>query len=313
MSIIKTVDLTKIFEFNGKQIKALDRVSCEVEGKEIFGLLGPNGAGKTTLIHILSTLVLPTSGTASVLGFDLLREPQIIQNKIGICFGGSRFYWDFTVIEILKYYAKLFGINKSKSEQKINELIKSLGIEEFKNWHFKFLSTGMKQKVAIAKSLLNDPELIFMDEPTAGLDVEVAIEVRNFLRNLVKEKNVTILLTSHNMHEVEVLCKNIALIHKGKLIKQGEVSEIKKELHFPDTIYLLLDRYDELEFIKKIEDVKDFKLSDNGIFIEAYNSQDVVEKIFKELRSRRIKVEDFEVSKASLEEVFLKIIGDTNV
>lgn len=312
MPVIETFGISKEFSYKKERVQALDDVGIKIGEKEIFGLLGPNGAGKTTLINVLSTLILPTKGTANILGFDLLKGTNEIRESIGLCYGGSRFQWDFSPVEILNYYAMLFGIPSSKRREKIQSLIKDLEIENFANKKYYMLSTGMKQKVAIAKSLLNDPQIVFMDEPTIGLDVDIAIDVRNYLRRLVQERGVTMLLTSHNMHEVEVMCKNIALINKGKIIEEGNIKEIKKRLKFPDTIYIQANNQN-LDFIKSIKGVGRVSRSELGIFIETHETQKVLDSLLDELRKRKIKLEDIEIRKATLEDAFLKIVGGKSV
>ena len=313
MYIIEAKNSTKIFKGKKENFKALDRVSLNVKKGEIYGLLGPNGAGKTTLIYILSTLMSPTKGTAKVLGYNLSNQSNEIRNKINACFGGTQFFWSFTPKEILTYYGMLYGIKRAERNEKINELAKVLKFDTFVNKKFHKLSKGMKQKVAIAKSLINDPELLFMDEPTVGLDVDVALDVRMFLRDLVKEKNVSILLTSHYMQEVEIMCKNISILNRGRIIKEGNVNKIEKSYKFPEIIWLYLKRYDNLSFLKKLKYVKNVTVNKEGLFVEVEQAHKSVSKLLGEFKKRRIKVLDIEIKKATLEDAFLRIIGGKNV
>lgn len=312
MSAIQTFNLCKTFRQKREKIVALDNVNLNMEGNEIYGLLGPNGAGKTTLIHVLSTLITPTSGNASVAGFDLLKEQQKIKERIGICFGGAEFYWDFSPNEILNYYAMTFDIPREKRAGKIKELSKDLKFGKFIDKKFYTLSTGMKQKIAIAKALLNDPEVVFMDEPTNGLDVEIAIEVRKYLRNLVRKTQTTILLTSHNMHEIEIMCKNVSLINRGRIVREGRIDSIKKGLNFPDTIFISPEGSADCGFMWRLKGVDRMQKKEGGIFVETRDTQRTLERIFAEFRRRKIKIGDMEIRKASLEEAFLKIIGEAN-
>jgi ABC-2 type transport system ATP-binding protein len=187
MHAIEISGLKKIFKDKGLVTQALKGIDLNIKKGQAFGLLGPNGAGKTTLIYILCNLLLPTSGQARVLGFDVVRESNEVKKRSGICMGGTHFYWDLRPREILNYFGRLYGLNSSTREKNINILIKRLGIQKFGNKEFGRLSTGMRQKVAVAKSLLNDPEVLFLDEPTAGLDVEVALDVRNFILECARE------------------------------------------------------------------------------------------------------------------------------
>ena len=313
MNIVEVENVSKTFKDKKEIVKALDGVNLKIEGDQIFGLLGPNGAGKSTLLNILSTTLLPSQGRAFVLGMDTSKQSREIVQKIGLVRAGARFYWDFNSYSILNYYGMMFGLKKSQRKEKIELLSKQLGFKDYIKTKFYNLSTGMRQKVAIAKSLLNDPEVLFMDEPTAGLDVEISIGVRNFLRDLVKERKILILITSHDMHEIEVMSKKIALIDRGKLVKEGDISRIKKELNFPDTIFLSLSSYEDLDFLNKIENVRKVERNDAGIFIEVYDAAIEIEKIIDGLKKRKIKIEDMEIRKASLEEAFLKIVGENGV
>jgi ABC-2 type transport system ATP-binding protein len=313
MYAIETEGITKVFRNGKEKFTALKHVDLKVKEGQIFGLLGPNGAGKTTLINILCTLLLPTSGKASVLGFDVLKEPQEIRNNIGVCYGASRFYWNMNARENLNYYGMIHGMNAQKRKEKIDELVKTLDMKSFEKLKFANLSTGMRQKIAIAKAFLNDPKLIFLDEPTIGLDVDIARNVRRFIRSTAKEKGITVLLTSHNMPEVEVMCKEIALINKGRIIRKGDVEDIKRKVRFPDRIMFKLSRYDRLEFIKRMPGVKKIKIGESELRVVTDSAKDLVGDLLREFSRRGVKVLDIEIKKASLEDVFMKIVSDSNV
>ena len=169
----------------------------------------------------------------------------------------------------------------------------------------------MKQKIAFANSILNHPEVLLMDEPTIGLDVDVAIDIRNNLVELTKQ-GTTILLTSHNMHEVEALCENMTLINKGKVVKEGNINKIKEKIKFSDTISMVLDRYDKLDFLKKINGVKSFGLNEKRLDIKVRSSKDSISNILSVLKKRKYKIIDLEIRDISLEEAFLKIVGGKN-
>lgn len=307
MKAIEISGIRKSFRESGQSFWALKGIDLRIRKGQAFGLLGPNGAGKTTLIYILSTLLTPTSGTARVLGYDVTRESNEVKKRIGICMGGTHFYWDFRPGEILTYYGRLYGMSKTSIQKNTQSLMKSLGILKFQDRKFSDLSTGMRQKVAVAKSLLNDPEVLFLDEPTAGLDVEVALDVRNFILDLIQERDMTVLMTSHQMGEVEHMCRRIAIINKGKLLKDGKIDEIKDSLKIHDIIHVYLDSYGDLEFLKKVPGVVHYGVS-NGLYITVDSANKRIEKVLAALRKRR-KVLDIEVRKLSLEEVFLTLVG----
>jgi ABC-2 type transport system ATP-binding protein len=166
----------------------------------------------------------------------------------------------------------------------------------------------MKQKVALAKSLLNEPEVLLLDEPTAGLDVEVAIYIRKYVSDIVKDRGVTVILTSHHLNEVEELCREIAIINEGRLVTKGSVSEIRKQMRFPDIAYFCLDRLTGLEFLRKIRGVHGYEIKAGGIFVKVDKNSDVITSIMSELKKRRFRITDMELKKPSLEDVFLKIV-----
>jgi ABC-2 type transport system ATP-binding protein len=309
MNAIEISDLRKTFRSRKTVTHALRGIDLNIGKGEIFGLLGPNGAGKTTTIHILSTLIKPTSGTAKILGTDILEDPVRIRSMTGVCMGGTQFLWDMTPVEILKYYGRLYGLNSRQRSERIERLIKDLGISKFRDEQFYELSTGMKQKVAVAKSLLNEPEVLFLDEPTAGLDVEVAIMIRKYIADLVKKTGLTVILTSHHLYEVEELCKDIAIIDEGKIIAHGSIKDIRRKLKFPDIAYFYLDKYDNLEFLNKLKGVHGYEVKVDGLFVKIDPGADVVAELIVALKKRRFSIIDMEVKKPSLEDVFMKIVG----
>ncbi len=308
MNAIEVSNLKKCFRSDKKCIWALKGIDLKIKKGEIFGLLGPNGAGKTTLIYILSTLLLPTSGTARVLGLDIEKGGDEIRKRTGLCFGGSFFYWDMTAREILEYYGRLYGVKNPERKKRIEYLIKNLGISKFSNKYFSDLSTGMRQKVAVAKSLINEPEVLFLDEPTAGLDVEVSIDVRNFIIDMIKERDMTVILTSHSLYEVEEMCRRVAIINRGNIVEEGDISDIKRKLRIPDVIHLYLDRYENIGFLRSIPGVKGVAVTD-GVFISVDSGLKRLNSITKALKSRKFRIKDLEIKKASLEDVFLSVIG----
>ncbi len=305
---IEIENLKKDFKEGGVVTHALRGLNMKIRKGEIFGLLGPNGSGKTTTIHILSNLITPTSGTARVLGHDVLEEPEKVRAISGMCMGGTQFLWDMTPREILKYYALLFGLRSDERKARIERLVKDLGITKFQNMQFYMLSTGMKQKVAVAKSLLNDPQVLFLDEPTSGLDVEVAIMIKEYISGLAKDKGVTVILTSHHLFEVEELCREVAIIDEGRLVTKGSITDIKTQMRFPDIAYFCLDRLTGLEFLDGIDGVHGYEIKAGGVFIKVDKNSEVISHLISELKERQFRIRDMELKKPSLEDVFLKIV-----
>ncbi len=259
----------------------LKGIDIDIREGEIFGLLGPNGAGKTTLISILATLILPDEGSVEILGYDIYKHSQKIRNLVNITSGNPNFPWSLTVKENLNYYAMLYGIPRKERMKKIEELINLFELEEYKNTRFDELSSGLKQRLNLAKALINDPKLLFLDEPTIGLDPDIAIKTRKLIKKIHEEKEITIVLTTHYMKEAEQLCNRIAFINKGRIISIG-----RKESFIPEEKILKI-RY--IENGKILE--KELKISD-------------ARKIIKDIKGEII---DIEILEKSLEDVFLEL------
>ena len=214
---------------------AVNNISFRVQKGEIFGLLGENGAGKTTTLRMLATMLKPSSGTAKICGFDIKNEPDKVRGHIGILFGGEIGLYDrLTAAENIRYFAELNDMNKSEIDERIDYLAKTFEMEDFLNKKASKLSKGMKQKVAFARSIVHNPDIMLFDEPSSGLDVSALREVHRFILDCKKEGKV-IVFSSHTMSEVEKLCDRIGIIHKGVLAAEGTVGELK-EIHKKDSI-----------------------------------------------------------------------------
>jgi ABC-2 type transport system ATP-binding protein len=206
---------------------ALQGVDFDIEKGELFGLLGPNGAGKTTIVKIFTTLLLPTSGTARILGLDVVKDPWTIRKRIGFVFGGERgLYWRLSGLDNLRYFADLYQIPPDTSRRRIAELLEILDLKGREKDKVESYSRGMKQRLHLARGLLNAPEILFLDEPTIGLDPVGARELRVLVRNLASE-GTTVFLTTHYMQEADEICDRIAVIRKGEIVAHGTPSSIK--------------------------------------------------------------------------------------
>lgn len=223
--MLKLENLTK--QFNG--YKAVNNLTFQVGEGEIFGLLGENGAGKTTTLRMLATMLKPTEGTAKVSGFDVKTQPEKVRSSIGILFGGETGLYDrLTSQENIEYFAELNNMPKNTIKERVSHLTTIFGMEEYINKKAGKLSKGMKQKVAFARSIVHNPNVMLFDEPTSGLDVSAIREVHSFIKACKKERK-TIIFSSHSMSEVEKLCDRIGIIHKGKLVDIGEIDKFKKK------------------------------------------------------------------------------------
>ncbi|MDP4180159.1 MAG: ATP-binding cassette domain-containing protein [Bacillota bacterium] len=222
------VNVDKLTKEFGKS-KAVDSISFEIKKGEVFGLLGENGAGKTTTLRMLATMLKPTSGAAYINGININKDPQAARFCIGILFGGETGLYDrLTVYENISYFGELNDMDKNTIKRRIEELAKAFEMEGYINKKASKLSKGMKQKVAFARAIAHDPEVMFFDEPTSGLDVSAARNVHDFILEC-KKKGKTILFSSHTMSEVEKLCDRVGVIHKGKLIDIGSIAEFKRK------------------------------------------------------------------------------------
>jgi ABC-2 type transport system ATP-binding protein len=234
MAVIEVESLTRryrsrtgIFRRRAAVVNALQAVSFEVERGELFGLLGPNGAGKTTMIKVLTTLLLPTTGTARVLGFDVRRQARQIRGRVGYVFGGDRGLYDrLSAADNLRYFADLYRVPPRVRRSRIDQLLEMVELKGRERERVETYSRGMKQRLHIARGLLHDPELLFLDEPTIGLDPLGARELRDTIANL-HDAGKTILLTTHYMYEADALCQRIAVIANGSIVATGTPSDLK--------------------------------------------------------------------------------------
>ncbi|MGI8703224.1 MAG: ABC transporter ATP-binding protein [Candidatus Limnocylindrales bacterium] len=241
---IETRGLRHVYKTKPKPIVALDGIDLEVAPGEFFGLLGPNGAGKTTLIKILTTLLLPTTGTARVFGFDVARETRQIRRLMNIVAGGEQSgYGLLQVREQLWMFSQFYGLGTREGWQRVDELIEAVGLDEQRNQKVSSLSTGQRQKMNFARGLLNDPWVFFLDEPTLGLDVSAARSVRELVRTWKDAlPGRTILLTTHYMAEAEELCERIAIVDHGRILAIGTPDELKHRVQSESIFRLEVDR-----------------------------------------------------------------------
>lgn len=209
-------------------IRAVDDVSFRCQPGEVFSLLGPNGAGKTTTLRMIATLLKPSSGTIRVAGFDTVEQSVDVRRRIGFLTGATNLYDRLTPPETMKYFAELYKIPKPVWEPRMNELFARLGVDAFRNKRIGQLSTGMKQKVSIARTMIHDPEVVIFDEPTSGLDVITANNIITLIREC-KAAGKTVIFSSHIMSEVDLLCDRLAIIDQGRLAFSGSMDDFRRE------------------------------------------------------------------------------------
>lgn len=241
--MIKIENLCKEFELTRQQRKelnttehkaiAVDNVSLECKPGRIFSLLGPNGAGKTTTLRTIATIFKPTSGTVNVCGIDAVKDPRAARRKIGFLTGSSGLYARLTPNEMVKYFADLYSIPENEYIERKDRLFDLLDMNDFQNKRIGKLSTGMKQKVSIVRTMIHDPEVVIFDEPTSGLDVITAENIIDLIRDC-KEQGKTVIFSSHIMSEVDLLCDDIAIIHQGKTLYNGTMDEFRAQMQAPN-------------------------------------------------------------------------------
>ena len=232
--MIEARQLTKVFRDKKRgQIRAVNEVSFRCEPGQIFGLLGVNGAGKTTCLRLLGTILQPSSGTASVAGFDLLREPARVRASIGFLSTATALYGRLTAQEMVEYFGRLHGLAEAVLHERIESLFSTLDMNEFRHRRCEQLSSGMKQKVSIARTLVHDPPVMIFDEPTHGLDVLTARTVVGFIRDC-RTRGKTVIFSTHVMREAEKLCDAIAIIHNGRIMAEGTLAALRERTGVQD-------------------------------------------------------------------------------
>lgn len=245
--MITVEHLTKQFDdIQNGAFTALDDVSFEVRPGEVFGLLGPNGAGKTTCLRILSTVLKPTSGRASIAGFDVVANPEKVRSRIGFLSNNTGIYDRMTAKEMVEYFGRLYGLPENRLQQRIDELFERLQMNSIRDLLGSKMSTGMKQKVSIARTIIHDPPVLIFDEPTSGLDVLVARNVIDEIKSL-RDQGKCIIYSTHIMREVEKLCHRIGIIYRGRILAMGSVEELTARHGTPDMEDLFFRLIDQNE------------------------------------------------------------------
>jgi len=317
MDDIIVSDLTKKFVKKGKRkllrrekedILAVDHISVKVKKGELFGLLGPNGAGKTTLVKCLATLLIPDEGTATIDGHDIITDPISVRKILGITTGGERtLYWKLSARDNLKYFASLYGLSSKDAEERIDYLLDIMDLKKKQHQRLEKYSTGMRQKVSIARAILHDPKILLLDEPTLGLDPSFSMFLRSFIKNeLNKKEGKTILLTTHYMDEADQLCDRIAFVDKGKLIVVDTSKNLKKNVSKNEAL--------EIKCIGNIEKLENFnahiknKKNYTKIRILHENTEDIMDDVLKDVKEKA-KILSVNVTRPTLEDVFVHLTG----
>jgi len=312
---IQAEGITKTFRsgWRGKNRKlALKGIDLQIEQGEIFGILGPNGAGKTTLLSILSTLLLPDQGKVQILGIDGLQDGHRIRERVNISSGNANFLWSLTVQENLHFYGMLYGLVGKERQNKVQTLISLFDLEEHRDVPFDRLSTGMKQRLSLAKSLLNDPEVLFLDEPTVGLDPSVSIWFRDQVRSIQKEKGITVLLTTHNMREAEYLCNRIAFLKAGEILTTGTAESLKRMVRMGDTVRIEFTGKILEEEILRIDGVINYSIQNNLCEVLVDEGEKRLGPLISLFTQSGVQVTRVSLGQTDLEDVFIEFAKQTD-
>ena len=284
---------------------ALCGVDLTIEDGQFYGLLGPNGAGKTTTIHILSGLVLKNQGITEIYGKDTVKDYRFTRSQLGIAHQELPIDWFFPLEKLLYFHAGYYGITQKKAKPRVEELLDRLGLQEKRSSRLRQLSGGMKRRYQLAKALVHDPKIIILDEPTAGVDVELRHELWDYLREL-HQNGKTILLTTHYIEEAELLCEKVGIIDKGKIIKEGSPADLTRELGKAGINVHITGWNDELN--KALSDYS-FMLEDNRLHFTVRNPEEVMASIIQILSNHGCHIHSISTEKSSLEDVFLSLTG----
>ena len=305
-NVIKAEGLTKVF--NGSLV-AVDHVNFSVKQGEIFGFLGPNGAGKTTTINMLITVLKPTEGKASILGYDIAKQNSEVRHSIGVVPQDYTADEDLTGYENILLCADLYGISRKISKKRAADLLELVELTAFKDKKVQTYSGGMRRRLELACCLINRPKVLFLDEPTLGLDVQTRAATWNYIKTLKKEFGMTLFMTTHYLEEADALCDRIAIIDHGKIVVVGTPSELKDSLGGDIITVGIQKDVDITGLVKKIEHVKEVK-KDNGMYmIKSENGEVTAPLIIEALRKEGHVVTRLSLTKPTLNEVYLQYTG----
>ena len=312
---IEVEALTRVFgsKKSKEPLVALDNVTLSVAEGELFGLLGPNGAGKTTLIKILSTLLLPTSGSVKVLGYDVVSESQKVRPRINMVSGGETSgYGLLTVKENLWMFSQFYGIPGEVAKQRIDSLLETFGLADKAKAKVRTISTGQRQKMNVVRGFVTDPDLIFLDEPTLGLDVNASFAIRNYIKNWVKGRGKTVLLTTHYMAEADELCDRVAIIDHGRILACDSPANLKRGVRKSSSFTIAASPFAGAEGIGLLPGVNGFNSHQETGRIEMrflLEDESFIADVVSFITAHQAKVLALAKSEPTLEDVFIHLVG----
>jgi ABC-2 type transport system ATP-binding protein len=292
------------------EVKAVDGVDLRVEEGELYGFLGPNGAGKTTTISMLSTMLRPTSGSAKVAGFDVGTDARRVRERIGVVFQDPSLDEELTARENMVFHARLYKVPKAERDRRIDELLSMVELTDRQRDRVKEFSGGMRRRLELARGLLHSPQVLFLDEPTLGLDPQTRSHIWDYIRRLNKEKQVTMMLTTHYMEEADELCHRIGIIDHGKIVAEGTPRDLKAGLG-GDLIYLSLNGQTDqaVDIVGALSEVNAVKTTSDGLQLEVKEGERAIPRILDAVRARGGSVASISLKKPTLNDVFIKHTG----
>jgi ABC-2 type transport system ATP-binding protein len=327
---IQTINLTKTFTskvqsseagfFKRKTVtvNAVDSLNLEIKKGELFGLLGPNGAGKTTLVKMLCTLLPPDSGTALINGYDIIKEQMKVKRSLGTLFsvGERGFFWRLNGYRNLEFFASIYNVPRHIRHERILEVLKLVGLDNSTYQLYQKYSGGMKRKLALARTLLPDPPIILLDEPTTGLDAISSRTIREFVKETVKETGKTVLYTTHYIEEAAQICTRIGIMKQGKIVALGTPDALRGKIKIEEVIYLIveditlaqIEQMRSLQGVNGITEKNEEVLMPNqkGLYVEL-KSVDLLPLIFDFLFEQKIKLVNFKREEPTLEDAFIEL------
>ncbi len=327
---IQTINLTKTFKskiqtsetkfYNRKtvSVNAIDNLSFEIKKGELFGLLGPNGAGKTTLVKMLCTLLPPDSGTALINGFDIIKEQMKVKRSLGTLFsvGERGFFWRLNGYRNLEFFASIYNVPRQKRHERIMEVLELVGLDNSTFQLYQKYSGGMKRKLALARTLLPDPPIILLDEPTTGLDAISSRNIREFVKKTVQETGKTVLYTTHYIEEAAQICNKIAILKQGKIVACDTPNALRDKIKNEELIYLIVEEITlaQIEQMRSLQGVisitektdEDSLPSQKKLRVEL-KSVDLLPSIFDFLFEQKIKLVNFKREEPTLEDAFIEL------
>ena len=304
---VKTVGITKRFG----SLTAVDHIDLEISSEEVFGLLGPNGAGKTTLTRMLTTVMPPTSGSATVAGVDIRRDPAGVRDRIGVVSQAMTLDVELTAMENMELYAKYYGVPHDLRQKRIKELLEVVGLADRSDYTVGSYSGGMKRRLEIVRSLVHQPQILFLDEPTTGLDPQARNAVWEHLQRIHKEEGITLVITTHYLDEAEGLCDRIAIVDYGKLVALGTPADLKREVSGGDVVEAELAKLPTtaLEALKSSDFVLDVSTKENSLRVVVKSGAEAVPRIVELINAEGGKIRSLTLREPTLDDVFLHFTG----